>query len=609
MDMKLPAMARLRVALGCALIATAVSVAAQTGALPSGYWSEEKSTRLLSSAHVITLAPDLSSLHSAERAALDHLLRAGEIMHSLYEDGRHHQAHAARQRLDRLHRQRGERKDTANLITLYDLFQGPIATTLENTREPFLPVEPAAPGANVYPSDITRAELDAFLTAHPERRDALLAERTTVRRATPENLTRDLAALRRAPFSTLHARVAADLENLAKAPDRWTFYALPYSVSHGPELLAAFGHLNRAADSIEGRDAEFARYLRNRARDLLSNDYESGDASWVTGRFKRLNAQIGAYETYDDPLFGAKAFYGFSVLLRNDAATATLGRNLTGLQAIEDALPYERHKRVKDDIAVGIYDVVADFGQARSTNTATILPNDPLFSRRYGRTILLRENILRHPELFAADIRVWQEVVASPHETDLTSNGSFQRTLWHEIGHYLGVDLDPQGRPLDVALAEYADALEEMKADLVSLFAHHQMAEAGSVTQAMLREVEASGIRRVILNNQPRPDQPYQRMQLAQFNFFLERGLLTFDPSSKLVIHYGLYRETVTALLREVLAVQASGDKRKAAAFFERWGAWFPDRHANLAARVRARQGARFRILRYAAVDSAGASR
>ena len=31
-------------------------------------------------------------------------------------------------------------------------------------------------------------------------------------------------------------------------------------------------------------DAEFAGYLRNRARDLLSNDYESGDAAWVTGR-------------------------------------------------------------------------------------------------------------------------------------------------------------------------------------------------------------------------------------------------------------------------------------------------------------------------------------
>ena len=35
------------------------------------------------------------------------------------------------------------------------------------------------------------------------------------------------------------------------------------------------------------------------------------------------------------------------------------------------------------------------------TNTATILPNDALFSRRYGRVILLRGYVLTHPELFA----------------------------------------------------------------------------------------------------------------------------------------------------------------------------------------------------------------
>jgi hypothetical protein len=36
----------------------------------------------------------------------------------------------------------------------------------------------------------------------------------------------------------------------------------------------------------------------------LSDDYESGDAAWVTGHFKTLNAQIGSYETYDDELYG-----------------------------------------------------------------------------------------------------------------------------------------------------------------------------------------------------------------------------------------------------------------------------------------------------------------
>ena len=64
--------------------------------------------------------------------------------------------------------------------------------------------------------------------------------------------------------------------------------------------------------------------------------------------------------------------------------------------------------------------------------------------------------------------------------SDLTGDGNFQRTLWHEIGHYLGVDRDRQGRTLDVALEDYADAIEEMKADLVSLFAAQRAASAES---------------------------------------------------------------------------------------------------------------------------------
>ncbi|WPB75784.1 hypothetical protein KYC5002_43180 [Archangium violaceum] len=85
---------------------------------------------------------------------------------------------------------------------------------------------------------------------------------------------------------------------------------------------------------------------------------------------------------------------------------------------------------------VGGYDVIADFGQARGTNTASILPNDALFSRRYGRTILLRDNIMKNPDIFAADERIWRAVTVEAHAADLAPEGNSQRTLWHEIGHY-----------------------------------------------------------------------------------------------------------------------------------------------------------------------------
>ena len=571
--------------------------------LPDGYWPESKSNEILAKTQTIRLAPDLSALTAGETAAVKKLLQVGAIFQELYEEARHPQALSAHRELAALHERLGGPTSTQNLVSLYRLNNGPIAVTLDNAREPFLPVEQQVPGRNVYPAGITREEVDAFLSAHPGARQSILHERTVVRRATTENMTRDGEALANGALRVLHPSFARELDALVRTPDPKRLYAVPYAVAYAEPLTRAYHHLNAAADAVERDDEELARYLRNRGRDMLTNDYESGDASWVTGRFKRLNAQIGAYETYDDALFGVKAFPAVSLLLTREQETAELRSRLGALQAIENALPYEHHKRVRDDISVGVYDVIADFGQARGTNTATILPNDPLFAQRYGRTILMRRNILENPDLFDGDRRVWGAAMAGAHAGDLVSEGNFQRTLWHEVGHYLGVDRDKQGRTLDAALEDHSDAFEEMKADLVSLFAIDAMRAAGTVTPAMLRAVQASGIRRVLLNVKPRRDQPYQTMQLAQFNYFLEYGLLGFDAGSgRLAVRYERYADVVTSLLREVLSIQHAGDKAAAGRFFDRWGAWTPELHERLAARIREAQGPRFRIVRYAAL-------
>lgn len=565
---------------------------------PAGYWPVEKSEEILKKTETIRLAPDLAQLSAEERAALKDLFEVGTLMQKLYEDSRHAEALYALDRLQVLDVKLGQPKLTQNLLSLYRLNMGPIATTLDNQRLPFLPVSPQVPARNVYPVDATKAEIDAYLDANPNKRSEILGERTVVRRANEASLDRDIQILNTfTVLRELHPTLLPTLRERRRTPDRTTFYAVPYPIAYADQLVPAYRLLMRAAGTLEARDEEFARYLRNRARDLITNDYESGDAAWVTGRFKNLNAQIGSYETYDDAMYGVKAFHSMSILLANTKATTELRKALGGLQAIEDALPYEHHKRVKEDIPIGVYDVIADYGQARGTNTATILPNDALFSRRYGRTILLRENIMKHPNIFAADLRVWKTATQDAHANDLADDGNFQRTLWHEIGHYLGVDRDKQGRTLDVALEDYADAIEEMKSDLVSLFALNKM------NHPSLRAIQASGIRRTLQNVKPRRDQPYQTMQLIQFNWFLEHGLIEADPkTARLKINYDKYPEVTTSLLREVLKLQHEGDKAAAAAFFDRWTKWTPELHDKLAARIRDAQGARFRIVTYGAL-------
>jgi hypothetical protein len=575
---------------------------AQNG-LPAGYWPEEKSRALLEKTGEVRLAPDTSRLTEGERRAVAKLIEVGHIFQTVYEEQRHARAAESHAALAALDKRLGSPESTRNLLSIYRLFQGPVATTLENRREPIAPVELTAPGAAMY-DDAAKEEIEAFLKAHPDRRDSILGSRTAVRRATAANLRRDLGRLRQYPvLDTLHPGLRKELEALTRAPGKG-FYAVPYSVAWADEMIRAHALLNEAADAVGKDDWEFAGYLRNRARDLLTDDYESGDAAWVTGRFRNLNAQIGAYETYDDSLYGVKTFYSLNVLSNRGEETERVRAAMKGLQALQDALPFKFERRVREEISVGAYDVVADFGQSRGGNTATILPNEAYIGRRYGRTIMLRANIMRSPDLFATGGAVtWEAALDPRHRSELTSDGNFYRTLWHEVGHYLGVDVTKDGRDLDVALQDDADLLEEMKADLVSLYVAEPLRRQGYYTDAQLRNVYASGVLRVLQNVKPRRDQPYQTMQLMQWNYFLERGLLTFDrETSRLRVDYDKYRDVVRDLLERVLRVQHEGDKAAADRFIEEYAKWDEGLHGAVAANIRGRQRYRFRLFKYAAL-------
>src|SRR5687768_1344135 len=174
-------------------------------AIPPQYWTEQQSGEILARAETIRLAPDLSALTPSERSALQDLLAVGEIFQDLYEDALHHQAIASRNRLVEADAAAGHTKRTQNLLQLYRLFKGPIATTLANDRKAFLDVDAQVPGRNVYPAGITKEEVEGFLAKNPEQRDDILGERTIVRRATKENLAGDLGRLTQHPaLDTLH---------------------------------------------------------------------------------------------------------------------------------------------------------------------------------------------------------------------------------------------------------------------------------------------------------------------------------------------------------------------------------------------------------------------
>lgn len=567
------------------ILALSLSTWLDAAELPAGYWGLGQTQPILDTTLRVNLAPDLSGLTPAERDAIDELIAAGRIMHDLYEQQKHRGSAAARAALHELYSASGESAASRNLLDIYYLSKGPVATTLDNRREPILPTDPEQPGKNVYPFGLTKTEIDAFLAANPGKADEIKGLRSVVRRSTADNLAADLVKLDAHPaIDALHVGLRERLRS--QETDAEAFYALPYALEFAEELGEVRAHLLTAATLIADESPDFADYLRNRSRDFLSGDYESGDAAWVTGDFANLNIQIGSYETYDDALLGAKAFFSASILARDAEKSAALRTAMAELQAIEDSLPYENHKTVRNRIPVSVYEVVADFGQARGANTATILPNEAAHARKYGRTILIRSNILNNPVLFANSKKLYDAAVAADFETHLTADGKFNRTLWHEIGHYLGASVTADGQSLGDALGDRADLFEELKSDLVSLFAAPALHTAGYHDDAGLRAHYASGILRTLQSVRPRPDQPYQNMQLMQFNYFMERGLLELDADSEqLTINYDRYHAVVTSMLEQVLQIQYAGIYKEADDFVKRWNYWDEKLHGQLASR------------------------
>lgn len=124
--------------------------------LPDGYWGVDKTQAILDTTMRVKLDPDLSHLSGTEFQALEELIAAGRVMNTLYETQKHRGATTAKATLLQLHEASGQSVETQNLLDIYYMSKGPIATTLDNVRGPILPADAEQAGKNVYPFGVTK---------------------------------------------------------------------------------------------------------------------------------------------------------------------------------------------------------------------------------------------------------------------------------------------------------------------------------------------------------------------------------------------------------------------------------------------------------------------
>jgi hypothetical protein len=406
---------------------------------------------------------------------------------------------------------------------------------------------PAPPGGGFYPHDITRDQVEQYVKAHPEKRTEIYSNTTIVRRR------------------------GNDLEGI------------PYHVAFRSFLEPAAKALRDAADLSS--DEAFAKFLRMRADALLTDDYFSSDIAWLELKRPKVDVIFAPYETYNDDLLGIKATYGAAVLIRNEEESRRMETFQKYVAEIQDALPVaERDRPSKRGLETPMEVVDAPFRSADLGHgyqaVADNLPNDPRVHEWKGTKKIFFKNFMdarvNYVILPLARYMMPEEQVAM-----VSGEGYLLGTIMHEICHGLGPAFahNSSGDKVDIraAIGPIYGGLEEAKADVVGMFALKWLVDHGVLPKEKLQGYYASYLAGNFRTMRFGAAEAHGQAEMMEFNYYLEHGAIRRLASGKYEVDYEEMPVQIENLAKELLQMEATGDRARAEAWFKKYDVIAPD--------------------------------
>ncbi len=403
--------------------------------------------------------------------------------------------------------------------------------------EPFVGNQPRPPGGHVYPPDLTRAELDAFISANPDQRAALLSPYTVVRR---------------------------DGERLV---------AVPYHEAYADYILPVARLLDEAAKLSQNHS--LTRYLKLQAEALRTDDYFAADMAWLD-LDAAIDLSIGPHETYDDQLAGVKAFYKANVQIVDRLRGAALEKYKTAAPQLQRRLPVApefRPDQTGTMMPLLLVDDVRRSGQARAlmTSVAYSLPNDPRVWKAKGSKKVMMGNYLNARRQTILE-PLAQAVLAPAVAEKMNAEAYFTWVLMHEITHTLGPRaslVNGQEQTIREALGQYYSPIEEGKADIGGLYNLPYLMEQGVVAGSLEAHYVgylAEALRSIRFGLAS----AYGMIRLSCWNILEDQGALRFHPEQKrFELDVAAMTSAVGTILQTLLNIEGHGDVQAAAAFVE----------------------------------------
>ncbi len=339
-------------------------------------------------------------------------------------------------------------------------------------------------------------------------------------------------------------------------------------------------------------------------------DYDDYNVAWVADADSRLDAVNGFTEVYDDPI-GYRGSWESVVSLRDLVAThriSTIGQNA---QWFEDnsTIRDEHKKKSVVGISAKVITVIMEGGAAAHTSLIGInLPNANWIRKDYGSKSVTLGNMMEAFDIAAAASGLSDEFTHTDEEKARNDEyGTLASLLgvdMHEvIGHASGQINPGVGTPKET-LKSYASALEEARADLVSLYyaMDPKLIELGLMPSVDVGKTTFDGairnglmtqLRRVKLGDDIEEAHMRDRQVIASWAY--EKGLennviekVMDDGKTYFVIRdYEALRGLFGDLLQEIQRIKSEGDYDAGKALVETYGVKVDQAvHAEVLARI-----------------------
>jgi hypothetical protein len=273
-----------------------------------------------------------------------------------------------------------------------------------------------------------------------------------------------------------------------------------------------------------------------------------------------------------------KTSYGAAVMVRNEQESRKLGVFQKYVADIQDALPLDAEDRPSKKghaTPMEVMDTLFRAGDLRHGYQAVAdnLPNDPRIHEKVGSKKIFFKNYMDARVNYVI-LPLAKRVMREDQAAQATADGYLTMVMMHEICHGLGPAYSRRdGQHIDIreAIGPVFSGLEEAKADVTGMFGLDWLIDRGALPKERRNEYYASYVAGIFRTVRFGTAEAHGRAEMMEFNFLSERGAIARDSSGRYAVAYEKMRDAIAALTKELLEIEATGDRARADAWFARY--------------------------------------